>query len=234
MSDLESNNSDNDEIGSEEREKIKERLSNLSFEELQKMKQKIGAKLYNETVFQTKSQGNKTTFKRANKNRPREMSSKRPTRLENNVIPVKHVLNRDPRFEPMCGTFDKKTFKKDYKFVNDLRKQEKIQLQKQLKETADPAEKNKLKFVIQRLENQIREDEKKERVEQEESKEKSELKIKLKAGEKVHFKKRSVKRLEGLISKFEQLKKTNKLQKHLERRSKKVSTKERKKLNNIP
>ncbi|EFA06004.1 ribosomal RNA processing protein 36 homolog [Tribolium castaneum] len=230
MSDSESNSSENDEITSEEREKIKQRLSNLSFEELQKMKEEIGSKLYNETIFQTKSQPSKTTFKRANKNRPREMSSKRPVRLENNVIPVKHVLNRDPRFEPMCGTFDKKTFKKDYKFVNDLRKQEKTQLLKQLKETED---KKKIKFVIRRLENQIREEEKKERLEQEERKEKSEIKTKLKAGEKVHFKKRSVKRLEGLISKFEQLKKSNKLQKHLEKRSKKVSAKERKKLNNI-
>lgn len=115
------------------------------------MKEKIGSKLYNETVFQNKSKTIQKTFKRANKNRPREMSSKRPVKLENNVLPVKKVLNRDPRFEPMCGTFDKTSFKKDYKFVNDLRKKEKSQLEKQLKETTDPEEKNNIKFVLQRL-----------------------------------------------------------------------------------
>jgi hypothetical protein len=47
--------------------------------------------------------------------------------------------------------------------------------------------------------------------------------------EKVFFKKKSVKRLESLINQFEDLKKSNKLQKHIERRDKKISARDHKK-----
>jgi ribosomal RNA-processing protein 36 len=47
---------------------IREELSKMSFEELQKLKEQLGSKVYNEEMFGT-SQVKKTNFKRENKNR---------------------------------------------------------------------------------------------------------------------------------------------------------------------
>lgn len=48
--------------------KIREELSTMSFEELQKLKEKLGTKVYNEAMF-GKSKVKKKAFKRDNKNR---------------------------------------------------------------------------------------------------------------------------------------------------------------------
>jgi hypothetical protein len=47
---------------------IREELSKMSFEELQKLKEQLGSKVYNEAMFGT-NQTKKTDFKRENKNR---------------------------------------------------------------------------------------------------------------------------------------------------------------------
>lgn len=47
---------------------IRKELSTMSFEELQKLKERLGAKVYNEAMFGVK-RTKKTDFKRANKNR---------------------------------------------------------------------------------------------------------------------------------------------------------------------
>lgn len=123
----------------------------MSFEDLQKLKQTIGAKVYNETVFGKSNAKKQTSFKRANKNRPREMSSKRPVKVLKEVVAVKKVAPRDPRFDPLCGDFDEKSFKSDYKFIYDLKKDEKKELRKELEKTEDPERKRKIKLLIQRL-----------------------------------------------------------------------------------
>ncbi|KAJ8935436.1 hypothetical protein NQ314_012856 [Rhamnusium bicolor] len=180
----------------QERANIREQISTLSFEELLKMKEKIGSKLYNETVFGVMKKHTKQGYKRANKNRPREMSSKiKVKKLKqelNTSILTKKSTPRDPRFDPLCGEFDNKTFKSNYKF-----------------------------------DNQIREQQKKEMENRKEYNEKISIREKLRKGEKPVFKKKSVKKLESLIEKYEELKKTNKLQKHIEKRSKNLSSRER-------
>lgn len=123
----------------------------MSFEDLQKLKQTIGAKVYNETVFGKNNTKKQTSYKRANKNRPREMSSKRPVKIVNNVIAVKKTIPRDPRFDPLCGSYDEKSFKSNYGFINELKKNEKKELQKELEATEDPERKRKIKLLIQRL-----------------------------------------------------------------------------------
>ncbi|CAH1363676.1 unnamed protein product [Tenebrio molitor] len=211
-----------------ERQRIHNQLSTMSFEDLQKLKDDMGSKLYNKTVFGDKQTRKEITFKRANKNRPREMTSKKHLMPKDNFIPVKKHFALDPRFEPMCGTFDKKAFKSNYKFLNDLRKKEKNQLESDFHQTNDFKLKKKIKFVMQRLDNKIREEDKNDKQEQHQLLEKEETKIMLKE-EKVFFKKKSVKRLESLINQFEDLKKSNKLQKHIERRDKKISARDHKK-----
>lgn len=64
------------------------------------MKERIGAKVYKEALFgKTDKTKDKTpkVFKRENKNRPREMSSKRPVPMLQSVPTVKKKEIRDPR-----------------------------------------------------------------------------------------------------------------------------------------
>ena len=93
----------------EERQAIKEELSSLSFEELQKLKEKIGSKKFNQTIAgSSKERKPKTEFKRANPNRPRELSSK-SRRIETKVaVQVPKVFRNDPRFDNLCGEFHEK------------------------------------------------------------------------------------------------------------------------------
>lgn len=93
-----------------ERQAIRQELSNLSFEELQKLKEKIGSKKFNKTL----NGNNKKTepavrdFKRANPNRPREMSSKSRKVEVRQVFQVPKVFKNDPRFDSLCGEFHEK------------------------------------------------------------------------------------------------------------------------------
>lgn len=124
----------------------------MSFEDLQKLKEKLGAKIYNATVFGVSSKNKpQTSFKRANKNRPREMSSKHPIKIQKEIVQVKKQKPRDPRFDPLCGNYDEKIFKSNYKFVNEVRKNERDRLKKELAETEDEKQKKKLTYLIQRM-----------------------------------------------------------------------------------
>ncbi|KAI4469105.1 hypothetical protein MML48_2g00000664 [Holotrichia oblita] len=209
----------------EEREKIKQEISTMSFEELQKLKQQIGTKVYNETIFGVHRRP-KTNFKRLNKNRPREMSSKKRINIRNEIMQVKKQPTfRDPRFDPLCGTFNEESFRENYKFLYDMKRKEYRQLEQELETIEDVEERKKIKYLKQRLGNQIREHEKLDKEKRKVYEEKRQIRDKLRRGEKPVFKRKSEKKLEGLIEKYEELKKSNKLQKHIEKRSKKLASK---------
>lgn len=79
---------------------IRSQLSTLSFEELQKLKERIGAKVYKEALFgktEKPKDNAPKVFKRENKNRPREMSSKKPVPVLQRVPVAKKKEARDPR-----------------------------------------------------------------------------------------------------------------------------------------
>merc|ERR550519_2989174 len=140
----------------DEREKFKNELSKLSLDEIQKLKEKIGLKLFNQSLGVSKPAiRSKEEFKRANKNRPREMSSKKTVPRFREVVAVAKVESkRDPRFDPLCGEFDEKIFRDSYKFVSDIKNDELNKLKKQLAEEEDPERKEKIKFLITRMKNQ--------------------------------------------------------------------------------
>lgn len=151
----------------------------------------MGSKLYNATITgQATNKKPPRTFKRANKNRPREMSSKRPVKIEKTVIPVKTNTPRDPRFDPLCGTFDNKTFRENYGFLKDVKKKEIKELENEYKKVDDEARKRKIKFLLERMKNQVREQEKLEKQDREKMAELSDIKEKLRHGQKPMFKKK--------------------------------------------
>lgn len=161
----------------------------MSFEELLKLKEKLGTKVYNKTIFRNTSKKTKE-FKRENKNRPREMSAKKPVSTFREIVPVKKVVARDPRFDSLCGTFNEKAFKHSYAFINDLKKNDLKILQNELKEATDPKTTKKIKYLIQRLENQLREEKNRKEKEERKQEEKKNVLESVKQGEKPVFKKK--------------------------------------------
>ncbi|OAD60368.1 Ribosomal RNA processing protein 36 like protein [Eufriesea mexicana] len=113
-------------------DQIRAELSQISFEDLQKLKEKLGVKVYKETLFGPRKV-KQVDFKRENKNRPRELSAKKPISRFREVIQVKKNIPRDPRFDSLCGTFDKKRFNKAYSFLSDVKKNDLEKLKKKLK-----------------------------------------------------------------------------------------------------
>lgn len=146
----------------------------MSFAELLALKEELGSKVYNEAIFgseattakqRKKHSKQKMAFKRDNKNRPRELSAKKqvPLLSATKKSATNSSAPRDPRFDSNCGEFDRDKFKEDYSFVNEMREKEIADLKTQLKglrgEQATE-EKQKVKTVIQRMQNQNLEEKK--------------------------------------------------------------------------
>ncbi|CBQ67572.1 conserved hypothetical protein [Sporisorium reilianum SRZ2] len=66
----------------------------------------------------------KELVKRANKNAPTEVSSKRPVSRRRNVIETASTQVRDPRFESLSGSTNKDLFAKSYSFLPEMFKDE--------------------------------------------------------------------------------------------------------------
>jgi ribosomal RNA-processing protein 36 len=63
-------------------------------------------------------------FKRLNHNRPRELSSKKPVSKFRNIFQAKKREFIDPRFSSAMGEYRPEVFRKQYAFVNDMRKRD--------------------------------------------------------------------------------------------------------------
>lgn len=237
----------------------------MSFEDLMKLKEKLGSKIYNETIFSgstsrpTVKKTTKPNFKRENKNRPREEGVKRPVAFLGKIKTKKSAIDnerRDPRFDPNIGEFDSAQFAKNFEFVKDIRDKELIELQNNLKSTKDPKEQKKIKYLIQRMNNQKIEKDKQKIREQVLAEEQVEIKkAKLDYKKPYYITERKdllfksiswtflfqlfsfdllyigERKARELVKQYEQLKDTGKLDKHLEKRRKKVASRDRKKLN---
>lgn len=220
----------------DEKEEIRAELRSMTFEELMKLKEELGSKLYREAVLERDAKACPTTknkYKRLNKNRPREQSSRYQVPFVGGLqrSQKKDPEPTDPRFNENAGAYNAKTFKENYKFLTNIRKKEIIQLKKQLSQTEDPEERRKIKDTMLSLRNK--------NVEEKNWHEKqSALKVEqieiLKAkseGRAPHYTTKKERRARELVKRFETLKKTGALSKHLEKRRKKNAAKDRKKLN---
>jgi ribosomal RNA-processing protein 36 len=132
------------------KQSIRNELSQMTFAEIQALQNKLGLKKFKEVMMtgggdqenddddddassenddenkNKKTSGEKTvrSFKRLNKNRPREMTSKKPVPKFRNVFNVKKQELIDPRFNSALGEYRPEVFRKQYGFVNDMRKNE--------------------------------------------------------------------------------------------------------------
>ena len=217
-------------IGDDEetiRSNYRDKLSKMSMEDIQKLREKIGLKLFNKSFGNSKPK-EKRVFKRENKNRPREMSSKKPVSRFRPAVSVVQQEKRDPRFDPLCGEFDDKSFKEDYRFVSDIKSGELKTLKKQLLEEEDPETRKKIKYLVQRFENQIRAERQKKEKEEVKQKEAKERKEMIKAGKKPYFVGKREQRENELVARYEKLKQSGGVDKYIKKKSKKNAAKDRK------
>ncbi|CAH1262009.1 ribosomal RNA processing protein 36 homolog [Branchiostoma lanceolatum] len=210
---------------------MKKELSTMSFEDIQKLRDKIGTKTYNQALNGSSSRRDQSkVFKRANKNRPVEMSSKmRPPRIRQ-VAPVKKKIHRDPRFDDLSGEYDEKIFEKSYSFLDPMKAREKKYLEKQLQKERDEGRKGKIQKLIRRMEQQERskrQEDMKEKALQEWKAKEKEL---VRQGKKPYFLKKSEEKKLVLAQKFKELKKSGKVEKFLQKKRKKNAARDRKHL----
>lgn len=185
-------------------------------DELRDLKQKLRG-----VVSATAPKAGQTVYKRENKNRPREVSAKKREPKNRTKI-----VRRDPRFEESCGQLDEEQFQKDYDFLNDMREKERNKLGKAARRTKDPEKKEALTKLVQRIDNQLASQ--KQRREEKRLVEDIRQHQKEKTGNS-HVKRADLKAA-LLVQKYQQLKKSGKLNKYLEKKRKKNASKDRKKI----
>ncbi|CAB4313697.1 unnamed protein product [Prunus armeniaca] len=135
---------------SEDEEEIEQELADVTFGELQKARSN-GSHLVHPKPKEEKKGG------RVNKNRPMEVSCKKPVTRFREVIQGSKKVVRDPRFESLCGTLDVDGFRKryDFLFANEL-PAEREELQKQVKKSKDPEVIEELKKHISWIDKQLK------------------------------------------------------------------------------
>ncbi|XP_074540415.1 ribosomal RNA processing protein 36 homolog [Halichoeres trimaculatus] len=213
------------------REDIKNELSSMSFEDLMKLQNQVGTKVYNQVAYgDGHRRAESGTKRRLNKNRPMEISAKRPPPLIRQVVPVKKSTLRDPRFDDLSGEYKPEIFEKTYKFINDIRHREKEILQKKLKKTKSSERKETLQFLLKRMENQERARQSQEKQRERELQFKRLQRERANQGARPFFLKSSEKKKLLLAEKYQDLKKSGKLENFLSKKRKRNAGKDRRKL----
>ncbi|XP_037546558.1 ribosomal RNA processing protein 36 homolog [Nematolebias whitei] len=232
ISEEDGNDEDDGDVGEiHTQEDIRKELSNMPFEDIIKLQNQVGTKVYNEVAYSNKKSQHASKKKRLNKNRPMEISAKKPAPFIRQVVSVKKPAIRDPRFDDLSGEYKPEIFEKTYKFINDIKHNEKEIVQKRLRRMKDSSQKKeKLQFLLKRLENQER-----ARLSREQQRER-ELEFKRQQRERAHhgdrpfFLKKSDKKKLQLADKYLELKKNGKLENFLNKKRKRNAGKDRKKL----
>lgn len=176
---------------------IRDDLKSMTFEEIMKLKEELGAKIYKEAVLGIDNRGKKSKakkdtkdLKRLNKNRPREQISTRQVPFLGAEMRMKRKKDndiRDPRFDERAGEYDVKRFKENYKFLSEIREKEVEQLKSVLSKTTDEVERQELKKTIQRLINKNVEENKWHKKQQLLKEEQSEIQKAIAEGRQPHF-----------------------------------------------
>ncbi|XP_029594672.1 ribosomal RNA processing protein 36 homolog [Salmo trutta] len=210
---------------------IKKELSTMSFEDIMKLQNKVGTKVYNEIAYGTTKAKQTPRKKRLNKNRPMEISAKRPAPFLRQVVPVKKSVSRDPRFDDLSGEYKPEIFEKTYRFINDIKQRERDVVQKKLKQPIKSNQKKeKLQFLLKRMENQERARKSREQQREKELEFKRKQREMAGQGLKPFFLKKSDKKKLDLAEKYSELKKSGKLENFLSKKRKRNAGKDRKKL----
>ncbi|KAK7930445.1 hypothetical protein WMY93_006840 [Mugilogobius chulae] len=215
------------------REDVQKELSHMSFEDVLKLQNKVGTKVYNKVKHDSGSGSEPSTSgkrKRLNKNRPMEVSAKRPVSFLRQVVSVKKSTLRDPRFDDLSGEYKADIFEKTYGFINDIKHREKEVIKKKLNKSKSQRKKEELQFLVKRMENQERARLSREQQRNKELEFKRKQRQRANEGQAPLYLKNSERKKLQLLEKYEDLKKSGKLENFLSKKRKRNATKDRKKL----
>ncbi|KAH8701204.1 hypothetical protein GQ44DRAFT_632344 [Phaeosphaeriaceae sp. PMI808] len=164
---------------------------------------------------------------RSSKHAPAVQSSKRMVSRKRQVVDVKKPVFRDPRFDHMGGAApDDNTLGNRYSFLNDYRVSEIAELRGTIKKTKNEGEKEGLKKKLLSMESQQKTREAKEKQQDVVRDHKKKEKEMIKQGKQPFFLKKSEQKKLALIDRFQNMK-SKQRDKVIERRRKKVTSKER-------
>lgn len=212
--------------GEGEEDSVQELLKNAPFEDLQKMRS-VGeggnGAWKNKAVFRPP--------KRENKNKPQELSSKRPVPRFRRVIETASMDRKDPRFESLCGELDENRFSSAYGFLfSEQLPAEQERIRKLLKKEKDATTRENHKEALRKIDQQLKQHEAQKRRKERETESRRTQKAAVVQGKAPFFQKKSEKRKQELIEKFQELKSKGQLETFLAKRRRKNASKEHKNL----
>ncbi|GAB2274011.1 hypothetical protein Dimus_008781 [Dionaea muscipula] len=214
---------DGEGVSSEEDSELERELADVPFGELQKLRSD------GTLAFHQKVKSSEKRNARANKNRPIEVSSKRPVGRYREVIQVSKKAIRDPRFESLCGKLDEDGFKKRYAFLyNENLPAEKAELQKLIKSSKDPKVSEELKGQIAWIEKQLKSGAAKHREVQILAEHKKREREAAKHGKRPFYLKKSEIRKQKLIGQYDRLKAAGKIDSYIDKRRRRNAAKDHK------
>ncbi|XP_029010448.1 ribosomal RNA processing protein 36 homolog [Betta splendens] len=221
---------DGEDEGLETPDSFRRELANMSFEDIMKLQSKVGTRAYNKVAYGSSRKQQRGSGARLNKNRPTEISAKRPAPFLRQVVPVKKPTLRDPRFDDLSGEYRPEVFDQTYKFIHDIKLREKEVVKKQLKKAKSSQKKEKLQFLLKRMENQERARLSREQQRERELQFKQQQREQAGHGARPFFLKRSEKKKLQLAEKYQALKRSGKLETFLSKKRKRNAGKDRRKL----
>ncbi|KAJ4362118.1 rRNA biogenesis protein rrp36 [Ascochyta clinopodiicola] len=164
---------------------------------------------------------------RSSKHAPAVQSSKRMVSRKRNVVDVKKPVFRDPRFENIGGPRpDENTVSRRYAFLSDYKASEIADLKKAIKKSRNGDEKEQMRKQLESMESQQKAQQRKDEqqaVVREHKKKEKEL---VKDGKQPFYLKKSEQKKLALIDRFQNMK-SKQRDRTIERRRKKVTSKER-------
>ncbi|GAA6110104.1 ribosomal RNA processing protein 36 homolog [Tachysurus ichikawai] len=210
-------------------------LSTMSFEEIMRLQSKIGTKACNKLIRKHKTNENERKqnpgpAKRSNKDRPEEISAKKPVAFLRRVGSVKAPILRDPRFDDLSGEFKPEVFSQTYKFINDIRQREAEMVKKKLKKIKSNAKKEEMKSFLKRLENQKRNLERRDQQREKELGYKKKRRVLVGDGQRPFYLKKSEQKKLQLAEKYSELKKSGKLENFMSKKRKRNAVKDRRRM----
>lgn len=177
----------------------------------------------------------KASFRRDNKHRPVEMSSKKRVSVlrdatlglgdGSGLMKKNHV--RDPRFDSMAGAYSETAFKKRYSFIFDEKlPEERRELKESLSKIKSDRKRERLQRKLQKITQQIKTEENRRKQESRREKVLQRHKEATKGqANKFHLKKSDMKKQE-LMLKYQELQDSGGLERYMEKRRKRNAAKD--------
>ncbi|KAM0247005.1 hypothetical protein ACHAQJ_010005 [Trichoderma viride] len=167
--------------------------------------------------------------KRSSKHAPQEMTSKKPVSRRREILADPRRKARDPRFEALTGTLDEAKIAKNYAFLDEYREKEMAELRMQIKKTKDVTAKDELKRQLLSMDSKKKARQKKDdeaKLLQEHRHKEKEL---VAQGKQPFYLRKSEQKKQLLMNRYADMSKSQ-VNKAIERKRKKVTSKEKKEL----